>query len=251
MKHTKHLTKWLKNLPETSQETTFFNFLSSHDGVGLRPIEGIIDDEEKSQMIDILLKRGAKINYRSLSNGSKTPYEVCITYTDALSDPEETDQIRAQKLIGAHRILLSLQGLPAIYYHTLLGSRNDEIGYEVSKINRRINREKLDYSQLSSEIDQQHHLRNLVFYKMKEMILYRRNEPLFHPQVQQSILDVSQQVLAIVRTDGKGEILTLVNVTDQHVSISLQGKYQDVTSNHLYKELITLKPYDSGWFKKL
>lgn len=244
-----YLMEWLTHLEPTSSDTTFFNFLSSHDGIGLRPIEGIVPDDKKHKMIDILLSRGAKINYRNLPNGQKTPYECCITFTDALSDLGDPDIIRAKRLIGAHMILLSLQGLPAIYIHSLLGSRNDDLGYQKSLINRRINREKLMIDQLEDALSQSNHLRSLVFQGMKHMIQIRKSEPLFHPQVNQKAFPVNAEVFGLMRYDEKSHVITLVNVSNKTIRVDLPGVHQHMLTLDIHQDYVDLEPYAYGWYK--
>lgn len=244
-----YITNWLSNLEETSDNTMFFNFLSSHDGIGLRPLEGLMDEHDKKEMIDVLLKRGAKINYRMLSDGSKTPYECCITYTDALSDLSDSDTLRSQRTLGAHMILLSLQGLPAIYIHSLLGSRNDEKGYHESKINRRINREKLSVALVKEELADENHLRHLVFSGMKKMIKARKNEPLFHPSVPQRVLKGDERIFQMIRGKDDNHLLVLINVSRDTVKVEVNGRYQNLLTGDMDNKYITLKAYEYGWYK--
>jgi sucrose phosphorylase len=246
---TTYLMHWLNHLEKTSKDTLFFNFLSSHDGIGLRPLEGIIPDHEKTIMLDTLLSRGAKINYRNLSNGQKTPYECCITFTDALSNLEDSDPIRAMRLLGAHMILLSLQGLPAIYIHSMLGSRNDLLGYQQSLINRRINREKLNFDHVIQELTHPHHLRYMVFEGLKKMIDIRKQEPLFHPHIEQQPYPVSDHVFGLLRGDNHSHIITLVNVSKKTIQIPLPGTYMNLLTQQVCHDFIDLEPFAYGWFK--
>ena len=248
---TVYLTEWAKMLQPTSKQTTFFNFLSSHDGIGLRPIEGILPDHEKKNLLDKVIYRGARVNYRTLSDGSKTPYEMCITYMDALSDASDNDTIRSKRFLAAHSILLSLSGLPAIYFHSLLGSRNDTNGADQSGINRRINREKLIYDQLIEDLHDETSLRHQVFYGMKHMLNVRRNEPLFSPHAKQVILELDQRVFAVERRGNEETIINITNVSSDSVEIKLTGTYQDLITNLKSRDYVSLEPYQYGWFKKI
>ncbi|HAX03366.1 MAG: sugar phosphorylase [Tenericutes bacterium GWC2_34_14] len=246
-----YLTAWAKSLQPTSKQTTFFNFLSSHDGIGLRPVEGILPDQVKKNLLDTVISRGARVNYRTLSDGTKTPYEMCITYMDALSDSSDSDTLRSKRFLAAHSILLSLSGLPAIYIHSLLGSRNDIHGADLSGINRRINREKLNYDQLIEDLSNESSLRHHVFYGMKHMLKVRRDEPLFSPHANQVILELDHRVFAVERQENDQVIINITNVSSDSIEIKLIGSYQDLITNLTYLDCVTLKPYQYGWFKKI
>lgn len=243
------LMEWLTNLEPTSSETTFFNFLSSHDGIGLRPLEGIVPDDHKEAMIQKLISRGAKINYRQGPQGNKVPYECCITFTDALSDLHEDDLVRAKRMIGAHVILLSLQGLPAIYIHSLLGSRNDENGYRNSGINRRINREKLSISTIESEISDTSHLRHMIFEGLRKVIKLRKNESLFHPQTPQRTVDFDSDVFAIERYEHDEKLLIIVNVTEKVKHFDLHVNGHDLINNKAIQGYTTIDGFGFGIYK--
>jgi sucrose phosphorylase len=246
---TTFLMQWLSNLEPTSSETTFFNFLSSHDGIGLRPLEGIVPDHQKEEMMNHLMSRGAKINYRQGPKGDRVAYECCITLTDALSDNKEDDMTRAKKMIGAHVILLVLQGLPAIYIHSLLGSRNDEDGFASSGINRRINREKLFISQVEAELNDSKHLRSMIFKGLSEVIKLRKNEKLFNPKIPQRTVDLGSDVFAIERFQEDERILIIVNVTDQVKTFFLNEHGQDMITNKAFHGHLEIEGFGFGIYK--
>jgi sucrose phosphorylase len=119
------LTRWAATLEPCEKRTAYFNFLASHDGIGLRPVEGILHDDEKKLMVDTVIKRGGRVSYRSLPDGVEEPYELNISYIDALSDNDEDDATRLKRFTAAHVLLLSIAGVPAVYYNSMFGLRND------------------------------------------------------------------------------------------------------------------------------
>ncbi|MGG1576238.1 alpha-amylase family glycosyl hydrolase, partial [Fictibacillus sp. NRS-1165] len=119
------LTNWAKQLEPAGEKTTFFNFLASHDGIGLNPIRGIIAEDEILGMVEALKKEGALVNYKKNPDGSESPYEINVTYMDALNKRSDDDTIRLKRFLLAHSILLTLPGVPAVYIQSMLGSRND------------------------------------------------------------------------------------------------------------------------------
>ncbi len=148
----KTLSDWMKTLQLPSDKVTYFNFLSSHDGIGVRPVEGLLSKEELQLLVDTALKNGGEVSYKDNGDGTKSPYELNINYQDALAGPDASDHERIAKFLAAETILLSLQGVPGIYIHSLLGSRNDYYGKTTSGIPRRINREKLEFTYIREQL---------------------------------------------------------------------------------------------------
>lgn len=240
------LTKWAASLGETEQGTTFFNFLASHDGIGVRPTEGILTDEDRQLMVDRVLEHGGRISYKNNPDGSKSPYELNINYMDALTHPQESSDIRIRRFLASQFILLSLAGVPGIYIHSLLGSRNWLEGVEASGINRRINREKLDYNQLLIELEADQE-RSKVFNKYKELISVRRQEKAFKPNSKQKVLDLNSNVFALSRGDN---ILAIVNITNELVELELPFVGTDIITGKKEDISIVLAPYEYKWIKK-
>jgi glucosylglycerate phosphorylase len=250
-KNASKLLQWLDGLEPTSNRTTFFNFLASHDGIGMRPTEGILSEEEKQLMINKTIEHGGYVSYKDNGDGTQSPYELNITYLDALTHPNEPDEIRIKRFLAAHTILLSVVGVPGIYIHSLLGSRNYRKGVEESGIYRRINREKLDKETLYSELESKT-LRKEIFSGLSELIKLRRKESAFSPQAKQEVLFLDNRVFSILRrnvTTGE-QILVLVNVSDEKVSLLMEYSGFDIISKKVVNNNVILQPYEIMWIKK-
>lgn len=206
------LSQWAGQIEQPKPGTTYFNFLSSHDGVGLRPVEGILTPEEQEFLVTCTLKGGGAVSYKDNGDGTKSPYELNINYQDALSSPEESDDIRIKKLLAAETILLSFQGLPGIYIHSLLGSRNDYFGRTTTGIPRRINREKLDLQELELYLNQDTS-RKRIFNELIRRINIRKEHAAFSPDAYQEIVTGSPEVFQMVRTFDSEKITIYVNVS--------------------------------------
>lgn len=246
------LTEWADSLKkiELKQGCTYFNLLACHDGIGLLPIEGILTEKEKEFLCGECQNRGGYIGYRDTPDGSQRPYEINISYIDALTPLSAPDEERAARMLAAYSIVLSLKGVPGIYIHALLGSRNWREGVEVSGIKRRINRRKLPRRELEAELETRGSLRELVFDGMKNMLEIRGREEAFHPDSGQEILRIDRRVMAVKRRGRDSVITAAVNVSGQVVSLSGGIHGTDLISGKTVKEDIVLEPYQIMWIKE-
>ena len=255
-----HLSDWAASLEPTSSDTTYFNFLASHDGIGMRPVEDILSAEERELMASEAIARGGEINYRALKDGSKVPYELNLNFIDAVAGDAKDDAERAGKFLAAICILFSMPGMPAIYYHSLLGSRGDREGFLSSGIKRRINRKKLDAAQTLAELRKEGTLRNLVSNGIKHLASVRKKQPAFHPNSPQQVLRLASEVFAILRGEGAEQILALINVSGKEITVIPEAlknyRVTDIAAiepkDSVFNDnKITLKPWQYRWLKKI
>lgn len=251
------LTEWAKGLTEEAMtllkqgsKTTYFNFLASHDGVGVRPTEGILTNEDRQLMCEQVERKGGRVNYKNNADGTQSPYELNINYLSALTDADDSDDFKASKFLAAQSILLSFIGVPAIYYHSLLGSENDIQGMLESGINRRINREKFDLDELEAELAEAGSLRQQVYGQMNELVKLRKTQPAFSPLSGQKILELGDKVFALQRGDGAESIRFAVNLSDSSQTVCLEEGGYDLISNESLENVLTLKPYQFVWLKQ-
>ncbi|MBP1919346.1 sugar phosphorylase [Youngiibacter multivorans] len=242
------LSSWADSLEPTTEDTTFFNFLASHDGIGVRPVEGILEKEEVQSIIDEVQKRGGQIGWRTLPDGSQTAYELNINYLDAIAGDESDLETMARKFMGSQCILLSFVGMPAIYYHSILGSRNSYRDFEESGIKRRINRAKLDFDLLKRELDDKTSLRRIVLDSYKKLIAIRKVQPAFDPNRTQRTLFLDYRVFALIRGD-KESILVLVNVSRDELVLETDYSGTDLIEGSEINRSIRLLPYQYRWIR--
>ena len=255
------LTRWAQSLTLPSDRVAFFNFLASHDGIGLNPAQGILTKAEIEALASRALAHGGFLSFKELPDHTQVPYELNINYLEALSNPRrgEPAELAARKFLTAHAILLSLQGVPGIYFHSLLGSRGDRAGAETSGLTRRINREKLARAQLESELAEAGSLRACVFGGLNKLLRIRRQHRAFHPQAAQRVLAGDRRLFAVYRTslDGRQRLLCLHNVTSQTVSASrlVQAAecapfWTELISGDRYQPAnVRLKGYQTLWLR--
>jgi sucrose phosphorylase len=242
------LTRWAQSLALPSARVTFFNFLASHDGIGLNPARGILNEAEIDALVRRTLEHGGWISYKDMPDGSRWPYEMNINYLDALSNPAEREPAAwaARKFLTAHAILLSLQGVPGIYFHSMFGSRGDRAGAQAGGIPRRINREKLDRFRLEEQLHQARSLRRCVWRGFQKLLRIRRAQGAFHPQAAQRVLAMNERVFAVCRISPEKEsrVFCLHNVSAQPVSAT--SLLAEAASAGTWTDLLTGRRYEAG-----
>ena len=245
------LSNWAKTLTLPSDKTTFFNFLASHDGIGLNPARGILSDEEIDSLVNKTLEHGGLISYKQNPDSTQSPYEMNINYFDALSNPngDEPLDLQINRFIAAQAIMLSLLGVPGIYFHSLFGSRGWIEGVQQTGRNRTINREKCDVEKLQNELADSNSLRSKVFARYRQLLLARSSSSAFHPHGTQNILDIHPSVFAVERIspDGQSNMLCLHNVAAEKVTFKTEQATALFTNQFLPTSTITLEPYQFLW----
>ena len=201
------LSAWARDLSLPSNRVTFFNFLASHDGIGVRPAVGILSEDEIEALAEIPERSGGQVSYRARRDGGRSPYELNVTYLDALSNPEEfttAPQRAVDRFLAAHAIMLAMPGLPAIYFHSLFGSRNDLARVQRSGRARSINRQKLRLELLTKELANRDGLRHQIFSGFSKLLRARRSNEAFSPSSSHRILDLGPSAFGVTRDSQSG-----------------------------------------------
>lgn len=246
------LSQWANSLSDaTNGNTTWFNFLASHDGIGLNPLRGILPEEDILQLVNQLQDEGARVNWKNNPDGTRSPYEINVTYMDALNRRDSSDEERLARFILAHAILLAFPGVPAIYVQSILGSRNDEAGVERLGYNRAINRQKYERHAIESQLLDENSLRQQVYKKLSHLINVRKNHPAFHPDSSFITQCINGSLLEIKRTSKEGNHVTaLFNLSHHRQQITLPGNnVQDLISGIKIngKQSYEIQPYQVLW----
>lgn len=261
------LAQWASALRTPSNETAFFNFLASHDGIGLNPARDILSQTEIDALVTRTLERGGLISHKNNPDGTVSPYEMNVNFLDALTERDgegekretrgegeivETREIEmgVARLLCAHAIQLSLAGVPGIYFHSLFGSRGDRAGADASGIARRINRQKFSRAELERDLADKNSRRSKIFTRLAEMLRVRGQYAAFHPQAAQEILQGDARVFAVLRSSENERVLCLHNVTDARVRFVLPGArgWQNLFSGaEARAQDIELQPYETAW----
>jgi sucrose phosphorylase len=257
------ILEWAQSLEATTEKTTFFNFLASHDGIGVRPVEGILSKEEVQELVERVQEHGGFVSYKDNGDGTKSPYELNINYLDALSHPNDALQLKVKRFMAANGILLSVVGVPGIYIHSLLGSRNDHEGVKATGRYRSINREQLNYSALNEELGQADSLRHQVFNAFRSLLEIRRAEPTFHPNAKQTVFRFDDRLFTLIRTSENGDqLFVMINVSNETVRVRMPLSKLGWAEGESITELIEkqtfvastademiIEPYQMKWIK--
>jgi glycosidase len=248
------LSRWAECLRINSPDNTFFNFTASHDGIGVRPLEGILARDEIEKLIDIVKKNGGEVSYKKDPDGSNSPYELNITYVDALLNPEhKNDPLHIPRFLASQAIQLVLPGVPAIYIHSILGSKNWLEGVRQTQRQRAVNREKLQVDEVLSQLKDPETFRSRIFYPFIHMIKTRKKQPAFHPKADFELHHIDPKVFVVVRRSKAQTIYTVTNVSSSRVNVSLSDAkapslMKDLISGDDFRtEAITLAPYQFLW----
>ncbi len=252
------LTRWAAALETPSSEATFFNFLASHDGIGVTPARGLLSDAEVRALAERVEALGGYVSYKNNPDGSQSAYELNINYLDALGDPavgEESSARKAERFLAAQAIMLALRGVPGIYFHSLFGSQSWAEGVRATGRARTINRQKLGAAALERELAQPGSLRQQVFQGYRRLLRARTSSPAFSPSGAQEVLRLHPAVFAVQRSaPNKGEtILCLHNVSAAAISVPIpEGKYREIISEGSKFEAaaVDLAPYAVLWLRE-
>ncbi|MCB9422633.1 MAG: sugar phosphorylase [Ardenticatenaceae bacterium] len=255
------LSRWADSLTLPSDQVTFFNFLASHDGIGVTPARGILDDTAVTAMAERVQQLGGHVSYKNNPDGSQSAYELNINFLDALGNPgvEEPVELIARRFLASQAIMLALRGVPGIYFHSLFGSRGWPAGVKQSGRARTINRQKLSHQQIEQELADETSLRHLVFSDYANLLHQRTTHPAFHPNGEQEVIFAHEAVFALWRRaiDGETAVLCLHNVSNQNLNINvdadssftnlLDGREYVAGNGRLY---LTIAPYEVLWLNK-
>jgi sucrose phosphorylase len=245
------LSNWAKGLDLESETTTFFNFTASHDGIGVRPLEGILPRREIDGLVEIVEANGGQVSYKRNPDGSDSPYELNITYVDAILADKDSNQ--AEKFLASQAIQYSLPGVPATYIHSLLGSRNWLEGVAQTGRARTVNREKLRMEDVDSELNDPDSFRSKIFFPYLKLIDTRKKQKAFHPNARFEIIDINQKVFAIKRQCEDQTLVALTNISSKPAPVSLQGSGLSgqmpdlLTGEEFNTDSFELKPYQYVW----
>jgi glucosylglycerate phosphorylase len=247
------LADWINTLPPSTSRTTFFNFTASHDGIGVRPVEGILEPDELTLLVKHVEQVGGRVSYRSQPDGSQTAYELNVTYVDAAGQSGIDEAAHIRRFLLTQGVMLALSGVPAVYIHSLLGTRNDYTGLETLGYNRAINRAKLNADQITETLHQPNTFRSKVFKGYKHLLDTRTGLKALHPQASQRAWiqnDGALLSLERISLDGEQTVTAIFNFSSTTQSYTSANSGVDVlTGEEFPTGQIQIDGYGMRWLK--
>ena len=242
-----YLKQWMMSMPPARNGTAYFNFVASHDGIGLRPAEGLLSDAEINSLVKTMQDFGGHVSWRALDDGNSKPYEINIALIDALQGTVRgADDLGLQRFVCAHAIMLALEGIPAIYIHSLVGTHNDHQRVENSGHNRAINRHQWNYTKLEEALADQNSSHYIVYNQLKQLLKIRRQQSAFHPNATQFTLHLGDQLFGFWRQslDRQQSVFCISNISDQGQTLTLADI--NLIDNEQWHDLISGQPCSGG-----
>ncbi len=257
----RYLTQWCRSLPDLPKGCTFLNFVASHDGIGLRPAEGILPAEELNRLVDCVTDFGGCLTQRRRSDGSLSPYEANISLFELLRGTVDgEDQWQVERFLVSQGVMMAFAGVPALYYNTVLAAPNDVDGFKKTGRNRSLNRKKWTVEEVGRRLDDPDGVGARVLRSLKRMLQVRKTRPEFHPESEQTCLALGESAFVLLRTEpttGRS-ILCAFNLSNvgiqfaahrlplsETASLSAVFKQGEVVRD---AEAMRMSPYAMAWF---
>jgi sucrose phosphorylase len=242
----------------------YFNFIASHDGIGLRPAEGLLNESELDKLVQTVESFGGKISWRTADNGEQKAYEMNISLYDAMQGTVDgKDEWNFERFVCAHAIMFALEGIPGLYIHSLLGTQNDYKNLANTHYNRSINRRRWHEDDLDKALKDEDLHHGKVLSTLKSLLNIRIKQSAFHPNATQFTLHLGLQLFGFWRQsqDRKQSIFCVSNVSDQARSLPLSElnliiteSWFELISQSEIKELtheLILAPYQTVWISNI
>ena len=253
------LRNWSRSIPPAQENNAYLNFLSSHDGIGMRPIEGILPVDEMKKYFNFLEGEGGLLTYRN-QGGKKSVYEVNITLYDALKNSYfKEDNFGIQRFALAHIIMFAFEGIPAVYIQNLVGSDNDLDKVNETGVNRSINRKNWEYDELINRLENKSSINYKIYNIFNTIIPLRKKQLAFHPNATQFTLQLGDNFFGLWRQsiDRSQSIFCISNLTNKKEKIALFDInlistdtwfdiFTNISINTNHTEL-TFNPYQTMW----
>ena len=237
------LVDWMSKAATPPSGTTLFNFLASHDGIGLRPAEGFLTSAEIGRLVEVTHARGG-LHGTYASGDQDRPYELNIALPDLFGGPNDAHMV--DRIVVLHTIVLAVAGVPALYINSLMATTSDHTAVEADDVRRSINRGRVHVNDVPSLVDDSWQSR--LYATLLDRASLRRSHAAFHPDGAQELRDLDG-VLAIDRTsvDESEQISVYCNVTDETKVVTLDGAFHCLLTGIEHGGSLQLAPYATAW----
>ena len=256
-----YLNKWSTKLPRLKKDNSYLNFIASHDGIGMRPIEGILNETKINNFLTRLKKNGSKFSYRKIQNKTRKVYEANITIFNALykSDFDKIGRFANERYISAHAIMFALEGVPAVYFNSLFATSNDEQKYIITGNNRDINRYKWNKKNILNLLKNKDSKQSHFYNTITKLLEIRKKQKAFHPNSLRTNINLGSKIFCFKRIslDKKQTIISITNLTSKSQFPKLRGRYIlwknliNPKSKIIKKKSLKLRPFETMWLTNI
>jgi len=237
------LTDWLDALEPPPPGCAFLNFLASHDGIGLRPVEDLITAGELTPLVQAAVDVGGDFSAYSSPDGPR-PYELNVSLADLLAGPAGQT---AERFLLAHTLMLALQGIPAVYVHSMLVTPGDLDQVAATGHKRDINRPSMSLDEAQSVLASG--WRAQTSAELARRISVRREHAGFGPEQPQQVLRIADDLVAVRRGSGSAAVVAVHNLASRGVTFRVpdSGLHRDLLSGDVVERSMELGPYQAAW----
>ncbi len=251
-----YLYNWSKKLPRSKNGNCYLNFIASHDGIGMRPTEGLLSSKALKDFLFRLKKNGSKFSYRKIQNKSKKIYEANITVFDALKKTNyDNGKFSFERYISAHSIMIAFEGVPAIYFNSIFGTSNDEAKFVITGNNRDVNRYKWNLKNISNKLNNKDSKEYYFYKKISNLLSIKKKQKAFHPNASRENINLGPKIFCFKREsiNKKQTIICITNLSSkiQYLKLSKKFlKYKDLLGSKIFFTIdkrIKLDPCQTMW----
>ena len=249
-----YLNRWSKKLPNTKMGNNYLNFIASHDGIGMRPVEGYLKKEKLFLFLKRLKKNGGQLSYRKVQGSSKKVYEANITLFNAFqkTDYDKKGKFFFERYISAHAIMIAFEGVPAIYFNSIFGTSNDEYKYIISGNKRDLNRYKWNKKRLDNLLKNKKSKQSIFYKQIINLISIKKQNKAFHPNAKRENLNMGKKIFCFKRTslDKKQTIYNITNLSSEYQKFKFNykfSKYKNLLDKTSLSQKSKLKPFETLW----
>ncbi|MEC7956774.1 MAG: alpha-amylase family glycosyl hydrolase [Pseudomonadota bacterium] len=246
-----YLGQWAEQLEPPPAGCSFVNFIASHDGIGLRPLEGLVPASDIQRLTDAAHERGGFAAMRSADDGTETVYELNIALFSAFGGTAKN----IPAYLGAHQLMLAFQGIPALYLNAFVGGLNDLQGVESTGRTRSINRGHWQLDDLKSILATETNEQSIIFAELNRSLEIRGSQSAFAPSAQQEILAYTKDSLWLKRENTDQVILVIASFSEAPIETELprqDAAYEsaiDLLSEDavVLTKAVPMAPYQVRW----
>ena len=246
-----YLGQWAEQLEPPPAGCSFVNFIASHDGIGLRPLEGLVPASDIQRLTDAAHERGGFAAMRSADDGTETVYELNIALFSAFGGTAKN----IPAYLGAHQLMLAFQGIPALYLNAFVGGLNDLQGVESTGRTRSINRGHWQLDDLKTILATETNEQSIIFAELNRSLEIRGSQSAFAPSAQQEILaytkdsfwlkrENTDQVILVIASFSKAPIETELPRQDAAYESAIDLLSEDAV---VLTKAVPMAPYQVRW----